>query len=196
MCDECGEQCNREDKIGEHGKRMHKVLSKEERTIVVPTAPRGTQSRVQNEEEDNPRTGPNKKPGDAELFDTETSSELEEGGKKHKAPDEKRRPVKTINDKEGEVFGPETADLDRGSKKLEQAVEGSYERNKTHVETKPPKASEELFETDVSDMERGPDPGGGRLQEFEQELSLKEHTNIHKEGGNFTCPHCQKTFTE
>ena len=75
-------------------------------------------------------------------------------------------------------------------------MEGSYKRNKTHVETNPDKAPEELFETDVSDVERGPDPGGGRLQEFEQESSLKEHVYMHKEGGNFTCPHCQKTFTE
>ena len=76
MCDDCGKQCNREDKLGEHGKRMHNVLSKEERP--------------------------------------------KEGGEKHKAPDEKRRPVKTINDmesvardKEGEVFGPETAEESR-----------------------------------------------------------------------------------
>ena len=76
------------------------------------TAPTGTQSRVQNEEEENPRTRPNMNPGDAEVVDTETSSELEEGGAKHKAPDEKRRPLKTINDmesvakdKEGELFG-------------------------------------------------------------------------------------------
>ena len=74
------------------------MLSKKERPVVVPTAPRGTQSRVQNEEEENPSTGPNKNPGDAELFDNETSIDLEEGGEKHKAPDEKRRPVKTIND--------------------------------------------------------------------------------------------------
>ena len=76
MCDDCGEQCNKEDKLGEHGKRMHNVLSKEERP--------------------------------------------QEGGEKHKAPDEKRRPVKTINDmesvardKEEEVFGPETAEESR-----------------------------------------------------------------------------------
>ena len=37
-------------------------------------------------------------PGDAEVVDTKTSSEIEEGGEKHKAPDERRRPVKTIND--------------------------------------------------------------------------------------------------
>ena len=116
------------------------------------TAPRGTQSRVQQEEEEDPRTGPNKSPGDAEGFGTETSSDLEKGGEKNKAPDEKRRPVKTISDtavmesvardKEGEVFGPETADLERGGKKLEPAVEGSYKRNKTHVETNPAKVSE------------------------------------------------------
>ena len=53
-----------------------------------------------------------------------------------------------------------------------------------------------MFETEVSDVERRPDPGGGRLQEFEQESSLKEHVYMHKEGGNFTCLHCQKTFTE
>ena len=56
-------------------------------------------------------------PGDAEVVDTKTSTEIEEGGEKHKAPDERRRPVKTINDmksiprdKEGEVFGHETAE--------------------------------------------------------------------------------------
>ena len=49
---------------------------------------------VQHEEEENPRTGPNKNPGDAEGFGTETSSDLEKGGEKHKAPDEKKRPVK------------------------------------------------------------------------------------------------------
>ena len=37
MCDDCGEQCKSKDKLGEHGKRMHNVLSKKERPIVVPT---------------------------------------------------------------------------------------------------------------------------------------------------------------
>ena len=37
MCDDCGEQCKRKDKLGEHGKRMHNVLSKKERPVVVPT---------------------------------------------------------------------------------------------------------------------------------------------------------------
>ena len=37
MCDDCGEQCKRKDKLREHGKRMHNVLSKKERPIVVPT---------------------------------------------------------------------------------------------------------------------------------------------------------------
>ena len=104
MCDDCGEQGKREDKLGEHEKRMHIVLSK----------------------------------------------------------------ASVTRDKEGEVFGSETADLEKGGKKLERAVEGSYKRNKTHVETNPAKASEELFETEVSDVERGPNPRGGRLQEFEQ----------------------------
>ena len=58
-----------------------------------------------------------------------------------------------VRDKEREVFGPGTADLERGGKKLEPQVEGSYKRNKTHVETNPDKASEELFETDVSDVQ-------------------------------------------
>ena len=30
-------------------------------------------------------------PGDAEVVDTETASELEEGGERHKAPDEKKK---------------------------------------------------------------------------------------------------------
>ena len=60
--------------------------------------------------------------------------------------------------KGGEVYVPETADLERRGEKLEPAVEATYKRNKTHVETNPAKASEELFETDVS------------------------------EGGSFTCP--------
>ena len=47
----------------------------------APTAPR-----VQNEEEDNPSTGPNMNPGNAEVVDTETSSDLEEGGEKPNAP--------------------------------------------------------------------------------------------------------------
>ena len=37
MCDDCGEQCKRKDMLGEHGKRMHNVLSKRERPVVVPT---------------------------------------------------------------------------------------------------------------------------------------------------------------
>ena len=73
-CDDCGEQCNRQNNLGGHGNRMHNVLSKEERTLLL-TTPRGTQSRVQTEEEENPRTGPNMNPGDAEVVDTETSSE-------------------------------------------------------------------------------------------------------------------------
>ena len=36
MSDDCGEQCKRKDKLGEHGKRMHNVLSKKERPVVVP----------------------------------------------------------------------------------------------------------------------------------------------------------------
>ena len=28
MCDDCGEQCKRKDKLGDHGKRMHNVLSR------------------------------------------------------------------------------------------------------------------------------------------------------------------------
>ena len=32
MCDDCGEQCKRKDKLGEHEKRMHK-----ERPVVGPT---------------------------------------------------------------------------------------------------------------------------------------------------------------
>ena len=51
------------------------------------TAPTCTQLRVQNEEEESPSTGPNMNLGNAEVVDTETSSELEEGGEKHKAPD-------------------------------------------------------------------------------------------------------------
>ena len=76
----------KEDKLVEYGKGMHNVLSKEERPVVVPTTPRGTQSGVQNEEEENPRTGPNKNPGDSEVFDTETSSELEEEGGRNTKP--------------------------------------------------------------------------------------------------------------
>ena len=46
------------------------------------------------------------------------------------------------------VCVPETADLERRGEKLEPAVEATYKRNQTHVETNPAKASEELFETD------------------------------------------------
>ena len=45
-------------------------------------------------------------------------------------------------------------------------MEATYKRTKTYVKTDPAKAPEELFETDIF------------------------------EGGNFTLPHCQKTFTE
>ena len=38
-------------------------------------------------------------------------------------------------DKEGEVFGPETADIKRGGEKVELAVEGSYKTNTKHIET-------------------------------------------------------------
>ena len=48
------------------------------------TAPTCTQSRVQNEEEENPSTGPNLNPWNAEVVDTETCSELEEGGESTK----------------------------------------------------------------------------------------------------------------
>ena len=37
MCGDCGEQCKRKDKLEEYGQRMHKVLSKKERPIVVST---------------------------------------------------------------------------------------------------------------------------------------------------------------
>ena len=70
---DCGEQSKSEDKLGEHGKRMHNVLNK----------------------------------------------------------------AAVARDKEGEVFGPESADLERGGKKLEPAVERSYNRNKIYVETCP-----------------------------------------------------------
>ena len=83
--------------------------------------------------------------------ETETSSDLEREGEKHKAPDEERRPVKTIydtvamasltRDKEGEVFGAESADLEREEMKLEPAAEATCARNKTYVETKPAKAT-------------------------------------------------------
>ena len=117
------------------------------------TAPRNTQLRSQHEKEDDPGTGPKKDPdeaeehqeqeeekvnlGDAEACgaETETSSDPEEEGEKHKAPDEERRPVKTINDtvvmasltrdKEGTIFGAETADLEREGKKLELAGEAT-----------------------------------------------------------------------
>ena len=55
-------------------------------------------------------------------------------------------------DKEGEVFGAETADLEREGEKHELAGEATYTRNKTHFErqekyseTKPAKAPEEVF---------------------------------------------------
>ena len=59
------------------------------------TAPMCTQSIVQNEEDKNPSTGPNMNPGDPEVVDTETSSELQEGGEKHKSPDEKKKASQT-----------------------------------------------------------------------------------------------------
>ena len=37
MGDDCGKQFKRKDKLKEHGERMHDVLSKKERTIVVLT---------------------------------------------------------------------------------------------------------------------------------------------------------------
>ena len=33
-------------------------------------------------------------------------------------------------------------------------------------------------------------------EEVGQVLSLTEHVYMHDKGGNFTCPQCQKTFTE
>ena len=69
-------------------------------------------------------------------------------------------------------------------------MEGIYKRNKTHVQT-----SDEMLESDVSDGEKSPDPGGGHLQEFEQKSSLIEHVYEYKESSNFTYPHCLKTFT-
>ena len=79
-------------------------------------------------------------------------------------------------DKEGEVFGPETADLERGGEKLEPAVEATYKRNKTHVETNPAKAPEELFETDASNVERGPNKDGGQASQHlvEEELTASD----------------------
>ena len=60
--------------------------------------------------------------------ETETSSDLEKEGERHKSPDEERVPGKTIDetvamasltrDKEGEVFGAESADLEREERKL------------------------------------------------------------------------------
>ena len=93
-------------------------------------------------------------------------------------------------DKEREGEGPGTSDLEKKDKKLKPQVEGIYKRNKTHVQT-----SDEMLENDVSDGEKGTDPGGGRLQEFEQKSSVIEHVYEYKESGNFTYPHCLKTFT-
>ena len=83
-------------------------------------------------------------------------------------------------DKEGEVFGAETADLEREGEKHEPAGEATYTRDKTYVETKPAKAPEELFETDASDVERGPDPGGGQVSQY---LVEEELTASNGEGG-------------
>ena len=47
-----------------------------------------------------------------------------------------------LRGKEAEVFGPVTADLERGVKKLEPQVEGSYKRNKPHVDINPYKSND------------------------------------------------------
>jgi hypothetical protein len=39
-----------------------------------------------------------------------------------------------VNNKEGEAFPGPNADLERAGKKLEPQVEGSYKRNKPHVD--------------------------------------------------------------
>ena len=57
---------------------------------------------------------------------------------------------------EAEVFGPVTADLERGVKKLEPQVEESYKRNQTHGETNPDKASKELLENHEADVAKLP----------------------------------------
>ena len=41
MCDDCGEQCKREDKLREHGKRMHNMPSKKGRPVVGQGIPGG-----------------------------------------------------------------------------------------------------------------------------------------------------------
>ena len=153
------------------------------------TAPTCTQSRVQNEEEETPSTGPNMNPGNAEVVDIETSSEVEEGGEKHKAPDEKRRPVKTINDmesvardKEGEVFGPETADIKRGGEKLEPAVEGSNKTNTIHVKTTHRGTLSGVQNGEEENPRKVPDMNSGDAEVVDTETSseLEEGGEKHK----------------
>ena len=102
------------------------------------------------------------------------------------------RPVKTKNDmesvardEEGEVFGPETADIKRGGKKFELAVDGSYKTNTTHVKTDVANHSEA---TDFMCDDCG--------QKCNMEDKLGQHgKSMDKEGGSVACPYCKKTFT-
>ena len=78
-------------------------------------------------------------------------------------------------DKEGEVFGPETADIKRGGKKFELVVERSYKTKTTHVKTHVANQSEA---TDFMCDDCG--------QKCNMEDKLGEHgKRMHKEGGSF-----------
>ena len=89
-----------------------------------------------------------------------------------------------VGDEEREIFAPATADLETGGKKFELQVEGSYKRNKAHVETNPDKAKEVFYCTDCTES-------------FTGRNQFKTHLARHLEAMEdlMYCAVCTKRFT-
>ena len=93
----------------------------------------------------------------------------------------KRRPVKPINDmesvardKERKVFGPETADIKRGSEKLELAVKGSYKTNTTHVKTTHRGTLSRVQNEEEENPRTGPNMNPGDAEVVDTTVSLRK----------------------
>ena len=78
-----------------------------------------------------------------------------------------------VKDKEREIVGPSTTEIETGGKKFVLTVEGSFKRNKGHVM--------------CDDCDK---------QCIREEKLGKHGRKTDKECGNLTCPNCQKIFTE
>ena len=111
------------------------------------------------------------------------SNDIEEKEVKHKAPDEARRPAKEeMFETDALRLEGRTVQAGNETKPLECDICGKRFLNNLalagHMQN-----PDAIYDCHIC------------RQEFGQVPSLTEHVYMHNKGGNFTCPHCLKTFT-